>query len=123
MGPSAPPPAYANSPDGTYMSPLAQNIVAVQQLQRQSVVPLREFHGRLGAPAPALRTVTLTLQSADASSGSYSLLVTSGGASYPLRGRVNVPLYFTDATTRQAWALVVLRLAGGTAYGYVRPPE
>jgi hypothetical protein len=49
--------------------------------------------------------------------------VNGGGTSYQLRGYVNNPLAFTDNATHRVYELVVLRIAGGEAYGYIRPAQ
>jgi hypothetical protein len=116
-------PAYSATSSGIYASALAQNIEAVESLQRQSTVPLREFHARAGAPAKVLPGVTVSVQSPDAARGSYGLVVNGGGTSYQLHGHVNSPLAFTDNVTHQVYELVILQIAGGEAYGYVRSAQ
>ncbi|HEY1809586.1 MAG TPA: hypothetical protein VGG42_13550 [Acidobacteriaceae bacterium] len=105
---------------GSYANLLAQNIETVEGLQRQSAVQLREFHARVGVPTEATRTVRLSVQHPDQSSGSYALVVAEGGSSYQLRGEVNVPLTFADTATHRRYGLVILSIAGQQVYGYVR---
>jgi hypothetical protein len=105
---------------GSYANLLAQNIETVEGLQRRSAVQLREFHARAGVPTEATRTVRLSVQHPDQSSGSYALVVAEGGSSYQLRGEVNVPLAFADTTTHRRYGLVILSIAGQQVYGYVR---
>jgi hypothetical protein len=105
---------------GSYANLLAQNIETVEGLQRHSAVQLREFHARAGVPTQATRTVQLSVQHPDQSSGSYALVVAEGGSSYQLRGEVNVPLGFADTATHRRYGLVILSIAGQQVYGYVR---
>jgi hypothetical protein len=105
---------------GSYANLLAQNIETVEGLQRHSAVQLREFHARAGVPTQATRTVRLSVQHPDQSSGSYALVVAEGGSSYQLRGEVNVPLTFADIATHRRYGLVILSIAGQQVYGYVR---
>jgi hypothetical protein len=105
---------------GSYANLLAQNIETVEGLQRHSAVQLREFHARAGVPTQATRTVMLSVQHPDQSSGSYALVVVEGGSSYQLRGEVNVPLGFADTATHRQYGLVILSIAGQQVYGYVR---
>jgi hypothetical protein len=105
---------------GSYANLLAQNIETVEGLQRHSAVQLREFHARVGVPTEATRTVRLSVQHPDQSSGSYALVVAEGGSSYQLRGEVNVPLTFADTATHRRYGLVILSIAGQQVYGYVR---
>jgi hypothetical protein len=116
-------PAYTASSNGMYASALAQNIEAVQTLQRQSTVPLREFHGSDGVPARILPGLAISVRSPDQARGTYALVVNSGGANYQLRGRVNSAVAFTDNATHRGYELVILHIAGGQAYGYVRPVQ
>lgn len=106
-----------------YASALAQNIEAVESLQRQSPVPLREFHARAGASAQAAPGVTVSVQSPDQTRGSYGLVVSGGGTRYQLRGHVNSPLAFTDNFNHRVYELVILQIAGGEAYGYIRSAQ
>jgi hypothetical protein len=108
---------------GSYANLLAQNIETVEGLQRHSAVQLREFHARAGVPTQATRTVRLSVQHPDQSSGSYALVVTEGGSSYQLRGEVNVPLAFADTATHRQYGLVILSIAGQQVYGYVRATQ
>jgi hypothetical protein len=131
--PAAAPPAKASAPaaapenatqyqatgNGAYASPLAQNIEAVEGLQRHSPVQLKEFHARAGASTPATPNVQLSVQNPDPGRGSYTLVVDERGSSHQLRGQVNHPLAFTDTATRRAYALVVLSIADQQVYGYV----
>jgi hypothetical protein len=105
---------------GSYANLLAQNIETVEGLQRHSAVQLREFHARAGVPTQATRTVMLSVQHPDQSSGSYALVVVEGGSSYQLRGEVNVPLGFADTATHRQYGLVIVSIAGQQVYGYVR---
>jgi hypothetical protein len=105
---------------GSYANLLAQNIEAVEGLQRHSAVQLREFHARAGVPTQATPTVRLSVQHPDQSSGSYAVVVAEGGSSYQLRGEVNVSLAFADAATHRQYGLVILSIAGQQVYGYVR---
>ena len=114
---------YSATSSGMYASALAQNIEAVESLQRQSTVPLREFHAREGAATKVAPGVMVSVQSPDQARGTYALVVNGGGTSYQLRGYVNNPLAFTDNATHRVYELVVLRIAGGEAYGYIRPAQ
>ncbi len=134
---AAPPPAKASAPaaapesatqyqatgNGAYASPLAQNIEAVEGLQRHSPVQLKEFHARAGASTRATPNVQLSVQNPDPGRGSYTLVVDERGSSHQLRGQVNHPLVFTDTATRRAYALVVLSIADQQVYGYVRATQ
>jgi len=135
--PGASPPAKASAPaaapestpqyqaigNGAYASPLAQNIEAVEGLQRHSPVQLKEFHARAGASTAATRNVQLSVQNPDPGRGSYTLVVAEQGSSHQLRGQVNHPLVFTDTATGRTYALVVLSIADQQVYGYVRATE
>jgi hypothetical protein len=114
---------YDDAGIGSYASLLAQNVEAVEELQRHSAVQLREFHARAGVPTQATRTVRLSVQRPDQGSGSYALVVDEGGSSYQLRGEVNRPLVFTDTATRRQYGLVVLNIAGPQVYGYLRATQ
>ena len=114
---------YKATGNGEYTSPLAQNIEAVEGLQRHSPVQLKEFHARAGVSTQATRNVKLSVQHPDESRGSYALVVNDGGASRQLRGQVNHPLVFTDTATHREYALVVLSIADQQVYGYVRAKE
>jgi hypothetical protein len=118
---SAPPAdSYDATSNGSYSSALAENIETVEGLQRHSPVPLREFHvyqGRLTKLTPALE---LSVRRPDQGHGTYALLVDENGKHYQLPGQVNTPLTFTDNKTHREYALVVLHIADGQVYGYVR---
>ena len=86
-------------------------------------MPLREFHvyqGRLTKLTPALE---LSVRRPDQGHGTYALLVDENGKHYQLPGQVNTPLTFTDNKTHREYALVVLHIADGQVYGYVRPMQ
>jgi hypothetical protein len=121
---SAPPADSDNATsNGSYSSALAENIETVEGLQRHSPVPLREFHvyqGRLTKLTPALE---LSVRRPDQGHGTYALLVDENGKHYQLPGQVNTPLTFTDNKTHREYALVVLHIADGQVYGYVRPMQ
>jgi Tfp pilus assembly protein PilE len=135
--PGVSPPAKASAPaaapesttqyqaigNGAYASPLAQNIEAVEELQRHSPVQLKEFHARAGGSTAATRNVQLSVQNPDPGRGSYTLVVAEQGSSHQLRGQVNHPLVFTDTATGRTYALVVLSIADQQVYGYVRATE
>lgn len=112
---------YSATANGQFVSPLAQNIEAVEALQRQSPLPLKEFHARAGVAAKATPNVRLAVQQADPSRGTYALVVEQGGSSNQLRGTVNRPVVFTDNATHRQYELVVLSIANQLVYGYVRP--
>jgi hypothetical protein len=119
------PPAgsYGAAGDGSYSSALAENIEAVEGLQRHSPVPLHEFHvyeGRLTKLTPALG---LSVRRPDQGNGTYALVLDENGKHYQLPGQVNSPLIFTDNTTHREYALVVLHIADRQVYGYVRPMQ
>jgi hypothetical protein len=116
-------PGYAATSNGMYASALAQNIETVETLQRQSAVPLREFHASDGVPAKIMPGLAISVRSPDQARGTYALVVNSGGASYQLRGRVNSAVGFTNNVTHRGYELVVLHIAGGQAYGYLRPVQ
>lgn len=122
--PSAPPAgSYDAAGDGSYSSALAENIEAVEGLQRHSPVPLHEFHvneGRLTKLTPALG---LSVRRPDQGNGTYALVVDENGKHYQLSGQVNSPLIFTDNTTHREYAVVVLHIADRQVYGYVRPMQ
>jgi hypothetical protein len=121
---SAPPAgSYNATGNGSRSSALAENIETVEGLQRHSPVPLREFHvyeGRLTKLTPALG---LSVRRPDQGHGTYALVVDEDGKHYQLPGQVNSPLTFTDNTTHREYALVVLHIADGQVYGYVRPMQ
>ena len=121
---SAPPAdSYNATSSGSYSSALAENIETVEGLQRHSPVPLREFHvyqGRLTKLTPALE---LSVRRPDQGHGTYALVVDENGKHYQLPGHVNSPLTFADDTTHREYALVVLHIADGQVYGYVRPMQ
>jgi hypothetical protein len=102
---------------------LAQNIEAVQGLQRHSPVQLREFHARAGTPTLATPNVRLSVEHPEQGSGSYALVINQGGSSQQLRGAVNQPLAFTDMATHRGYALVVLSIANQQVYGYLRAAQ
>jgi hypothetical protein len=115
--------SYNATSDGSYSSALAENIETVEGLQRHSPVPLREFHvyqGRLTKLTPALE---LSVRRPDQGRGTYALVVDENGKHYQFPGQVNSPLTFTDNTTHREYALVVLHIADGQVYGYVRPMQ
>jgi hypothetical protein len=115
--------SYDATSNGSYSSALAENIEAVEGLQRHSPVPLREFHvyqGRLTKLTPALG---LSVRRPDQGHGTYALVVDENGKHYQFPGQVNSPLTFTDNTTHREYALVVLHIADGQVYGYVRPMQ
>jgi hypothetical protein len=114
---------YKANGNGAYASPLAQNIEAVEGLQRHSPVQLKEFHARAGASTQATRNVKLSVQHPDQGRGSYALVVSDGGSSQQLHGQVNRPLAFTDTATHREYALVVLSIADQQVYGYVRAKQ
>jgi hypothetical protein len=116
-------PAYNATGNGVYASALAQNIEAVDSLQRQSQVPLREFHARDGVSVKVTPGLFITLRSPDKAHATYALLVSGSSGSYQLRGHVNSPLGFADNTTHRGYELVILRIAGQEGYGYVRPVQ
>jgi hypothetical protein len=109
--------------NGVYASALAQNIEAVDSLQRQSQVPLREFHVHEGMSVKITPGVFVSLRSPDQAHATYALLVSGSNGSYQLRGHVNSPLGFADNATHRGYELVILRIAGQEAYGYVRPVQ
>src|SRR6201996_1949919 len=122
---NAAPPAdsYNATSNGSYSSALAENIETVQGLQRHSSVPLREFHvyeGRLTKLTPALG---LSVRRPDQGHGTYALVIDENGKHYQLPGQVNSPLTFADNATHREYALVVLHIADGQVYGYVRPMQ
>jgi hypothetical protein len=121
---SAPPAdSYTETTNGSYSSALAENIETVEGLQRHSPLPLREFHvyqGRLTKLTPALG---LSVRRPDQGHGTYALVVDENGKHYQLPGQVNSPLTFTDNTTHREYALVILHIADGQVYGYVRPMQ
>jgi hypothetical protein len=115
--------SYNETSNGSYSSALAENIETVEGLQRHSPLPLREFHvyqGRLTKLTPALG---LSVRRPDQGHGTYALVVDQNGKHYQLPGQVNSPLTFTDNTTHREYALVVLHIADGQVYGYVRPMQ
>lgn len=121
--PAPPTDSYNETSDGSYSSALAENIETVEGLQRHSPLPLREFHvyqGRLTKLTPALG---LSVRLPDQGHGTYALVVDENGKHYQLPGQVNSPLTFTDNTTHREYALVVLHIADGQVYGYVRPMQ
>ena len=121
--PAPPAVSYNAAGNGSYSSALAENIEAVEGLQRHSPLPLHEFHvyeGRLTKLTPALG---LSVRRPDQGHGTYALVVDENGKHYQFPGHVNSPLIFTDSTTHREYALVVLRIADRQVYGYVRPMQ
>lgn len=116
-------PAYSATGNGVYASSLAQNIEAVDSLQRQSQVPLREFHARDGVQTKITPALFVSVRSPDQAHGTYALLVNGSAGSYQLRGYVNGPLAFVDNATHRGYQLVILRIAGNEVYGYIRPVQ
>jgi hypothetical protein len=104
-----------------YASALAQNIEAVEGLQRQSQVPLREFHARDGVQTKVTPDLFVSVRSPDQAHGTYALMVNGGSGNYQLRGYVNGALAFVDNATHRGYQLVILRIAGEEVYGYIRP--
>ncbi len=116
-------PAYSATGNDVYANALAQNIEAVDSLQRQSQVPLREFHARDGVSVKITPGLFVSLRSPDQAHATYALLVSGSNGSYQLRGHVNSPLGFADNTTHRGYELMILRIAGQEAYGYLRPVQ
>jgi hypothetical protein len=116
-------PAYSATGNGVYAGALAQNIEAVDSLQRQSQVPLREFHARDGVQTKVTPALFVSVRSPDQAHGTYALLVSGGAGNYQLRGYVNGPLAFVDNATHRGYQLVILRIAGDEVYGYIRPVQ
>jgi hypothetical protein len=116
-------PSYNTTSNASYANALAQNIETVQALQRQSAVPLREFHTRDGASAKVTPGLTVAMHSPDETLGTYTLGVNGVGTSYQLKGRINSPLALTDNVTHKSYQLLILHIAGGEAYGYLRPMQ
>jgi hypothetical protein len=115
---------YNAAADGSYASPLAQNIEAVEGLQRHSPIPLREFHVDAGRFAKLTPSLGVSVRHPDSGHGTYALLVDEGnGKHYQLAGQVNSPLTLIDNATRRGYALVVLRIDNQQVYGYVRPMQ
>jgi hypothetical protein len=115
---------YSAAGDGSYASPLAQNIEAVEGLQRHSPIPLREFHADAGRFAKLTPSLGVSVRHPDSGHGTYALLVDEGnGKHYQLAGQVNSPLTLIDNATRRGYALVVLRIDNQQVYGYVRPVQ
>jgi hypothetical protein len=106
-----------------YASALAQNIEAVERQQRQSPVPLREFHSRDGVQIKVTPGLFVSVRSPDQAHGTYALVVNGGAGNYQLRGYVNGPLAFVDNTTHRGYQLVILHIAGQEVYGYIRPVQ
>jgi hypothetical protein len=104
-----------------YASALAQNVEAIDSLQRQSQVPLREFHARDGVQIKVTPGLFVSVRSPDPAHGTYALLVNGGAGNYQLRGYVNGPLGLVDNATHRGYQLVILRIAGDEVYGYIRP--
>lgn len=116
-------PTYNSASNASYANALTQNIETVQTLQRQSTVPLREFHAQDGVPVKVTPGLTVAMQSPDPTRGTYILVVNGVGTSYQLQGRINSPLALTDNVTHKSYQLLILHLAGGQAYGYLRPAQ
>ncbi len=114
-------PTYSATGNGVYASALAQNIEAVEGLQRQSQVPLREFHARDGVQTKVTPGLFVTVRSPDQAHGTYALMVNGSAGNYQLRGYINGPLGFVDNATHRGYQLVILRIAGEEVYGYIRP--
>lgn len=112
---------YSATGNGVYASALAQNIEAVEGLQRQSQVPLREFHARDGVQTKVTPGLFVTVRSPDQTHGTYALMVNGSAGNYQLRGYINGPLAFVDNATHRGYQLVILRIAGAEVYGYIRP--
>jgi hypothetical protein len=113
--------SYNAAGDGSYASPLAENIEAVEGLQRHSPVPLHEFHVSEGRFTKVTSALGVSVRHPDQGHGTYALVINEDGKSYQLSGRVNSPLLFTDDSTHREYALVVLRIADRQVYGYLRP--
>ncbi len=111
---------YDAAGNGLYASSLAENIEAVQGLQRHSTVPLQEFHVHEGMLTNVTPALSLSVRHPDPGHGTYSLLVGGTNGNYQLRGQVNNPLVFTDNTTHREYELIVLHIADRQVYGYVR---
>jgi hypothetical protein len=114
---------YSAAADGSYASPLAQNIEVVQGLQRHSPVPLREFHADQSRFAKVTPSLGVSVRRPDPRHGTYALVVDEGGKQYQLAGRVNSPVTLTDTATHREYALIVLRVDNGQVYGYLRPMQ
>jgi hypothetical protein len=112
--------SYNPTGSGASVSPLAENVQAVEGLQRHSTVPLKEFHLRAGMGTHVSPAVIVSVERPDQVHGSYALVIHQGGSSYQLRGEVNHPLVFVDNATHEEYALVVLRIADQQVYGYTR---
>jgi hypothetical protein len=119
---NAPASNYNVATDGSYASPLAENIEAVEGLQRHSPIPLREFHADAGRFTKLTSNLGVSVRHPDSGHGTYALLVDEGdGKHYQLAGQVNSPLTLIDNATHRGYALVVLRIDNQQVYGYVRP--
>jgi hypothetical protein len=114
---------YSAAADGSYASPLAENIEVVQGLQRHSPVPLREFHADQSRFAKVTPSLGVSVRRPDPGHGTYALAVDEGGRHYQLAGRVNSPVTLTDTATHREYALIVLRVDNGQVYGYLRPMQ
>lgn len=114
---------YNAAVDGSYTSPLAENIEVVQGLQRHSPVPLREFHADESRVAKVTPSLGVSVRRPDPGHGTYALVVDEGGKHYQVAGRVNSPVTLTDTATHREYALVVLRVDNGQVYGYLRPMQ
>ena len=118
--PAAAPAAYPATPTVSASNPLAQNIEAVQALQRHSTVPLQEFHVHEGMLTKLTPALGLSVRHPDQGQGTYALVVYAGRDSYQVKGQVNNPLVFTDNSTHRQYELVVMRIANQQIFGYVR---
>ncbi len=116
-------PTHSAPGNGVYTSALAQNIEAVDSMQRQSQVPLREFHARDGMQTKVTPALFVSVRSPDQAHGTYALVVNGGAGNYQLRGYVNGPLAFVDNATHRGYQLIILRIAGDEVYGYIRPVQ
>ncbi|MFL6426992.1 MAG: hypothetical protein ACJ71S_02025 [Acidobacteriaceae bacterium] len=129
---AAPPPAASPAPpatsynataDGSYVSPLAQNIETVEGLQRHSPVPLREFHADQGRIAKVTPNLGVSVRRPDPRRGTYALVVDEGGKHYQVTGQVNSPLTLSDSAAHREYTLVVLHIDNQQVYGYLRPMQ
>ncbi len=121
--PAPPATSYNATADGSYVSPLAQNIETVEGLQRHSPVPLREFHadeGRFAKVAPGLG---VSVRHPDPRRGTYALVIDEGGKHYQVTGHVNSPLTLSDSVAHREYTLVVLHIDNQQVYGYLRPMQ
>ncbi|HEX6496343.1 MAG TPA: hypothetical protein VF018_12710 [Acidobacteriaceae bacterium] len=119
----APATSYNTAADGSYASPLAQNIEAVQGLQRHSPVPLREFHADESRVAKVTPGLGVSVRHPDPRRGTYALVVDEGGKHYQVTGQVNSPLTLSDSAAHREYTLVVLHIDNQQVYGYLRPMQ